>query len=133
MLQSLYISDREIYPSVSLDKEKGIFNISGRSLPEDVDTYFIPILEWLQNYQEQPNEYTEFHFKFDYYNSSTVRKIVDILVILETISEQEGKSTKVVWHYEEGDDVMCENGEDFKNVISIPFELIPYKIDREQD
>ena len=32
-------------PSVVLDKDKGHFEISGRSLPEDVNMFYEPILE----------------------------------------------------------------------------------------
>ena len=40
-------------PAIILDKENGIFEISGRSLPEDVTTFFEPVLNWLDEYQEE--------------------------------------------------------------------------------
>jgi len=124
----LHIEPREIYPKVLFDKNNGIFEISGRSLPEDVDSFFTPVLAWLEAYAADPNEYTEFIFNFDYYNSSTVRKIVDILSLLEQIIKGKGKQVQVKWFYEDGDDVMHDNGEDFKNVIKIPIELISYTL-----
>lgn len=124
MLENLNIKARNIYPAVILDKEKNIFELSGRSLPEDVDAFYIPIVNWLQKYIENPNDYTEFVFKFDYYNSSTARKIIDILLLLEQIlTKFPEKKVKVIWYYEDGDEVMMDNGEDFQNVIKIPFEL----------
>ncbi len=42
-------------PKVVLDKTKGIFEISGRSLPEDTVQFFKPILEWLRAYKNDPN------------------------------------------------------------------------------
>lgn len=124
MLESINIRARNIYPSVRLDKEKSIFELSGRSLPEDVDVFYIPVIEWIQKYIEMPNDYTEFVFKFDYYNSSTARKIIDILLILEQIKKKfPEKDVKIIWYYDEGDEVMKDNGEDFQNVIKIPFEL----------
>jgi hypothetical protein len=126
MLESVNIRGRNIYPAVRLDKEKNIFELSGRSLPEDVDAFYIPIIDWVQKYIEQPNDYTEFVFRFDYYNSSTARKIIDILLLVEQISNNfPDKKVKIVWYYEEGDEVMRDNGEDFQNVIKIPFELKP--------
>ncbi len=126
MLESVNIRGRNIYPAVRLDKEKSIFELSGRSLPEDVDAFYIPIIDWLQKYVLFPNDYTEFIFKFDYYNSSTARKIIDILLLVEQISINfPDKKVKIIWYYEDGDEVMKDNGEDFQNVIKIPFELKP--------
>jgi len=124
MLESINIRGRNIYPGVKLDKEKNLFEISGRSLPEDVDAFYIPIIDWVQKYIEVPNDYTEFVFKFDYYNSSTARKIIDILLLIEQVTLNfPNKKAKVIWYYEEGDEVMKDNGEDFQNVIKIPFDL----------
>jgi hypothetical protein len=124
MLQSIYIRSKNIYPKVILDKEKGIFELSGRSLPEDVDTFYIPITEWIQKYIENPNTVTDFVFRFDYYNSSTARKIIDILILLEQIHKDNQSQVRIIWYYDEGDEVMRDNGEDFQNVIKIPFVLM---------
>ena len=36
-------------PSVTLDVANEIFEISGRSLPEDVAVFYEPILDWTNN------------------------------------------------------------------------------------
>jgi len=124
MLESVNIRPRNIYPGVKLDKEKNTFELFGRSLPEDVDAFYIPIVDWIQKYIEIPNNHTEFVFKLDYYNSSTARKIIDILLLIEQITIKfPDKTVKIIWYYEDGDEVMKDNGEDFQNVIKIPFEL----------
>jgi len=125
MLENMFIRGRNIYPQVVFNKDENIFEISGRSLPEDVDAFYIPVTSWLNSYVQNPNNHTEFVFKFDYYNSSTARKIVDILLILEKINLNfSDKTVKVLWHYDDGDEVMFDNGEDFQTVIKIPFEII---------
>jgi len=124
MLENILLRGRNIYPKVVLNKTENIFEISGRSLPEDVDAFYIPIVNWIRDYVEDPNDYTEFVFKFDYYNSSTARKVVDILLILEKINSlSTNKKVNVVWYYDDGDEVMYDNGEDFQNVIKLPFEI----------
>ena len=122
MLKKFIFQSKKIYPSIILDKEKGIFEISGRSLPEDADNFYTEIIEWIQEYIKEPNENTEFVFKLDYYNSSTARKISDILVLLEKILESE-KKIQIHWYYQEGDEVMKESGEDFELIMNIPFEF----------
>ena len=35
-------------PKVILDADQGIFEFSGKSLPEDVTVFYDPIIEWLE-------------------------------------------------------------------------------------
>ena len=122
MLEKYIFNSKKIYPTIHLDKQKNFFKISGRSLPEDADTFYNKIIAWVQEYIKEPNPKTEFIFQLDYYNSSTARKLSDILIVLEQINLQ-GKEIKILWYYNEDDDVMKENGEDFNLIINIPFEF----------
>ena len=54
-MEVIKIKGTDDTPTVILDKENGIFEISGRSLPEDVTTFYEPILSWLDDYQEEAN------------------------------------------------------------------------------
>ena len=47
-------------PKIILDKGNQIFEISGRSLPEDSAEFYKPVLEWIANYAKQPNPSTFF-------------------------------------------------------------------------
>ncbi len=124
MLEKIFIRGRNIYPQIDFNQETGFFQVSGRSLPEDVDAFYIPVISWLEKYVQDPSNYTEFVFKFDYYNSSTARKIIDIMLMLERISHNfDNKKVKVIWYYDDGDEVMKDNGDDFKNVIKVDFEV----------
>ena len=54
-----------------MDKEKNIFEISGKSLPEDVVDFYQPLLDWLNKYRSTPNPKTEFTFKLMYFNTAS--------------------------------------------------------------
>jgi hypothetical protein len=56
-----------------LIKNKAIIDFAGNSLPEDVNTFYQPILDWIDKYVENPNEKTEINMRFDYYNTSSSR------------------------------------------------------------
>src|SRR5688572_31551773 len=58
-------------PKIILDKGNGIFEISGRSLPEDSVEFYGPVLEWISNYAKAPNATTHFSFKLEYFNTSS--------------------------------------------------------------
>jgi len=112
-------------PGVILDVKNGIFEISGRSMPEDVEAFFDPILNWLENYAEKTNEKTEFIFKMNYFNTASSKSILDILIILEEIYEK-GNDVLIKWHFPKKDEDMEEAGEEYADIVEIPFEHIPY-------
>jgi hypothetical protein len=113
-------------PGIILDKENNVFEIWGRSLPENVMVFYRPILEWLNNYANDPNPETIVNMKFIYFNSSTSKVIADILLILERMIKEQ-KKVKVYWHYIEDDDDMHEAGQDYADIFLVPFEFFPYK------
>ncbi len=113
------------HPTIILDKEKNLFLIRGRSFPEDAENLFGDALHWLEQYAKNPNENTIFTIKLYYYNSATARKLLEIFNILERIKNQ-GKRVTVQWYYQEEDDVIRENGEDFALLFNIDFQLISY-------
>jgi hypothetical protein len=122
MPKPLKIKPTTDLPLVILDSKQNTFSISGRVLPEDGNKFFEPILSWISEYVETPNNSTEFHFMLDYYNSSTARMITKLIVMLEKIQEKE-KNVKIVWEYSENDEVMLERGEELKSISYLPFEL----------
>ncbi len=112
-------------PSIVLDSEREIYEISGRSLPEDVVHFFEPVLSWLDEYIASPNDKTEFAFKLTYFNTASSKLLLDILLKLEELSES-GKEVKVLWFYPEEDEDMQEAGEEFNEIVDVSFEHIPY-------
>ena len=61
-MEPIKIAGTEDTPTVILDKDKDIMEISGRSLPEDVASFYDPILNWLDEYAQDTNEKTIFNF-----------------------------------------------------------------------
>ena len=124
-MEALDIQGTNDTPKVLLDAENDIFEISGRSLPEDVVSFYKPILEWLDEYRENPIDYTEFVFRYIYFNTATSKLIQEILFKLEEIYEA-GNNVQVMWFYEEDDEDMQDVGEEFMDLCNVPFELIGY-------
>lgn len=124
MLKPLIIPEDELTPRVVLDKENGMFEIFGKSLPEDSDLFYTPVVNWVKSYVENPNEDTVFNINLNYFNSSSVRKIVDILIVIEKLLDK-NKKVVVKWFYERTDEMMRDIAEDFQSVVRIPFIMIP--------
>ena len=67
------IKGEDDIPSVTLDRDNNIFEISGRSLPEETMLFYRPILNWLDNYAHNPLPRTEFVFDMNYYNTASAK------------------------------------------------------------
>jgi len=122
-MEVINIKGTEDTPNVILDKESGHFEISGRSLPEDVNMFFEPIMDWIDEYAEDPLDKMMFDFKLEYFNTASSKVILDILLKFEEIVEN-GKEVVVRWHYHEDEEDMLEAGEEYADIVEIPFEYI---------
>lgn len=108
-------------PKIVLDKSNGVFEISGRSLPEDSAEFYGPILDWLEAYSSQSNETTRFVFKLEYFNTASSKLILDILSKLEDID-----GATILWYFHEDDEDMEEAGEEFSELVDAAFEFHSY-------
>ncbi len=108
-------------PSIILDKENGIFEISGRSLPENAALIYNPVLEWIKTYSAAPNPTTELVLKFEYLNTASSKLILDIFSALGPI-----KGSKILWYFHDDDEDMEEVGEELSELTDIPFEFRTY-------
>ncbi len=124
-MEVINIKGTEDTPSVTLDKEKGIFEIAGRSLPEDVSMFYEPILKWIDEYAQAPNPETVVTFKLEYFNTASSKVLLDVLLKFEEIMDN-GNNVSVKWNYREDEDDMLEAGEEYADIVSIPFDYVIY-------
>lgn len=120
-MEIISLEGTEDTPKILLDKNNGIMEISGRSLPEDSAEFYQPVLDWLEEYKKSPNPETIFVFKLEYFNTASSKLILDILSSLEDIAD-----AKIHWYYYEDDEDMEEAGEEFSELIDLEFELKSY-------
>ena len=125
-MDTIKINSTDDTPRVILDAENEVFEISGMSLPEDVNLFYEPILNWLDEYAENPNKETTFNFKLIYFNTASSKLILDILFKLEEIFE-DGHTVAVKWLYPEDDEDMKESGEEYSELVDVPFDLMGYE------
>jgi hypothetical protein len=53
--------------------------MEGRSIPENVIDFYQPILRWIDEYAQNPLPETLVHMKFEYFNTSSSKRIFDIM------------------------------------------------------
>ncbi len=124
-METIKILGTDDTPTVILDAENDIFELSGRSLPEDVTAFYDPILNWLDEYAASPNPKTVLTFKLVYFNTASSKLLLDILMKLEEMHE-DGKDVLVKWYYPEDDEDMQEAGEEYADIVDVPFEQVGY-------
>ncbi len=110
-------------PSVTLNAETGVIEIKGRSIPENAWEFYKPIYDWLEAYAVSPHENTRVELQFDYLNTSSSKRLFDIFHKFEKLA-QAGNNVVINWYYEKDDDDMLETGEDFQDILKIPFTFI---------
>lgn len=112
-------------PYVIFDHSTGLLKIDGRSIPENVIDFYHPILRWIDEYGKNPCETTEITLKFEYFNTSSSKRIFDIMKKLEKMATDTGKRVVINWYYEEDDEDIFFAGNDYKALISkVEFNLI---------
>lgn len=124
-MEALIIEATDDTPKVVLDPSNNNFEFSGKSLPEDVTTFYGPVMDWLDEYAESPNTKTVVIFNLVYFNTASSKLILDILFKLEEIFD-DGNDVSIEWHYQEEDEDMEEAGEEYGDLVEMPLELKSY-------
>ncbi len=113
-------------PEVLLDSNKGIFEMSGKSLPEDVKEFYNPILKWFDEYSKSPNSQTILKIKMDYFNTASSKMILELFEVVKKVYSG-GHETIIEWYYQDDDEDMQDAGQDYSDLIEMPFKLISYQ------
>lgn len=122
-LAPLYLASTEDTPKITLDAQKGVFEMVGNFLPEDSMEIYVPVMDWFKAYVQNPLLETNFRFQIFYTNSVGYGKfLLDILKLLETI-----EGVNVRWYYPSDDEDIREAGEEFAELVKVAFEYFMYE------
>lgn len=125
-MEVLSIKGSHETPEVLFNKETGEFSISGKSLPEDVKEFYTPIINWINQYAESPNSETILKVKMDYFNTASSKMILEIFERIKDIYDS-GHKVGIDWYYQEDDEDMQDAGEDYADIVEVPFNFISYQ------
>jgi alpha-amylase/alpha-mannosidase (GH57 family) len=124
-MEVIKIKGTDDTPNVILDAGSNVMEFSGRSLPEDVVTFYAPVIEWIEEYSKSPNAKTEVIFRLEYFNTASSKILLDILLKFEDIHNN-GNEVVIQWYFQEDDEDMEEAGEEYSEIVDIPFEMHSY-------
>jgi SiaC family regulatory phosphoprotein len=121
-MENVFIEGTDRTPQVELNFEKGILAISGRSITENPIGFYKKIEDYINEYTANPLPKTIFKVAMEYFNTSTSKCLVDIFKQLESLQSPEYQ-VLVEWYYEKDDEEIMDSGEDYKDIVDIPFEI----------
>jgi hypothetical protein len=124
-MEALRIQETHKTPEVLFDPKNEVFEIKGKSIPDDAELFFESILSWIEDYVSNPNENTVIKIDLEYFNISSSKRILFMFYKLNELKEK-GKNIKIIWHYNEEDEDMFEVGQDYAFMVKIPFDFVSY-------
>lgn len=121
-MNTYFLKGTENTPTIDFNLDTGVLEISGKSQVDELEeswNFFNPLLDKLKLYSLAPKVSTAVHLKLETMDNVSHKYILDILEILENV-----RNTRVYWYNKTEDEDMQEAGQEFSDLIEIPFEFI---------
>ena len=126
-MENLFIQgDSEEFdiPSVSFDADTGVCDISGESYLDNAAEFYDRLISWLDQYIKEVKKPITFSFKLTYFNTSSSKRILYIMLKLKEFIDQGGEVT-ANWYYDKNDIEMEEDIEDLMMIAKLEVNMIP--------
>ncbi len=111
-------------PTVDFNAETGVCELTGESYLENTVEFYDRLLAWLDEYFTTINKPLVFNFRLTYFNTSSSKRILYLLLKLKEYEENGGQVT-TNWFYDEDDTDMEEDVEDFRLISNLNINCIP--------
>ncbi len=122
-MEVIKIHEMGYIPGIHFNHQTGVLEMTGKACPEDAVDFYRPILKWIDEYAQKPSTNTVFNFKLSYYNTASSKILLNILQKLDEIKKN-NFNVSINWYYFEDDEELLNAGEDFSEMIAVPFKFI---------
>lgn len=122
-MKGYFIRSSRVTPSIYFNPAKGIFDMRGKSSPENPLAFYNYVLESLDGYAENGVSTMTANLAFEYFNTSSSKCLYIFMKKLSKIDEM-GKKVVINWYYENGDEDMKEAGEDLCSFFDMDFNFM---------
>ena len=120
----IIIEETKDTPTVRFDPENNEFLVNGKSLPENALEFYEPIMDWTNNYLNNPLPKTIFEFQLDYFNTASAKQLIKFFLLLEKLPVK--SEALVKWYHKKYDSDMLTQGIRFSKLVTVKFEFIEY-------
>lgn len=126
-MEALRIQSTVKTPEILFDPTNQVFEIKGKSIPDNAEEFYSDVLDWFDDYVANPNGETVLKIDLEYFNISSSKRLLFLLYKLNELNDM-NNGVKVQWLYNEMDEDMFEVGQDFAFMVKIPFDFISYTL-----
>jgi hypothetical protein len=91
----------------------GVLLLKGISTPENTETFFLPLMNWLEAFKLTNPTSVNFILELEYLNSPSSKMVIRMLNSLNSLKSS-GTNVVITWRYDDGDDDMYEVGTDLQ-------------------
>lgn len=110
-------------PQIMFDPSRGILDIFGKSLPENISDFYSPLEQAVVEYIDDPQPETTISFDLVYLNSASTKRILEIICHFEKLYNSGGKVI-FNWYYDQFDEDMRDEGEEFARLTDLSVKII---------
>jgi hypothetical protein len=121
-MKNLEIAPKFNTPSIDFNAGSGYLLMKGRSIPEDPESFYGPILTWLDEYFKETEQESILEFRLEYVNSGSSKYILELLRRLRKLVRH-GKKVKIIWCFETDDESIEDLGEHYRHTVDLPIEI----------
>ncbi len=125
-MEKLQIEETAETPFVSFNAQTGKMVLKGRSIPENADEFWLPVLSWFESFMLEPTDHVTVILHLEYFNITSSKRILFLLYKLNELAEA-GKNVTAEWHYRKSDVDMYEVGQDYAYMVKVPFEFVAHQ------
>ena len=109
-MQHIVIEPTYKSPKVDFNPNNGVFKLEGKSILVDVEEFYRPLLNWMDNFAESTKlDKIEFSFDIEYFNLASTKRFMFFLIKLKDLQEK-GTQVNVKWAYPSTDANVLEMG-----------------------
>lgn len=115
---SLKIKGTDTTPEMEYKVHESVITMSGVSVPSNAKEYYTPIMQWIEEFiQDPPLKQVTIKIRLRYFSVSSSVILLKIFKLFQQLP-----SVRIYWYYDDID--MKEVGENYESMLKIPFILI---------
>ncbi len=124
-MKKIEITSTQNLPKIIFDGDNGYFEITGNSYPQDAESFYVPLINYANDYLKKARPITNLTCEIEYFQTTSQKFLTDIIKTLSLVNKQ-GLQLNVNWKYhdEEDNEDIIISGKELEIVLNIKFNFI---------
>lgn len=124
-MKPLIIAATKSTPGIDFNPVTNVLQIQGQSYPENAFAFYEPVMDWTDAFIErlEPDSPVRIELHLPYINTSSTKCFMMLLEKFEE-AHSSGKRVSILWYCNEDNESEQECAEEFKEDLTLPFEII---------